>query len=329
MRHQHLLAAILGTALSFGTCAHAADIDFESLKHRTTDTSAPVVYYTSDLSPEGLMKAYTALGRELQGKVAVKLSSGEAGNNHYLQPALIKELVQKYNGTIVECNTAYGGSRNSTAAHRQVMIDNGFAAIAPTDIMDAEGEMEIPVTGGSYLTNDIVGASLKNYDSMMVLSHFKGHAMGGFGGALKNISIGVASSHGKGLIHSGGDIRPRPEGADRQQAFIECMAEAADAVSDYFDHGQSMTYVNVMNNLSVDCDCDSHPAAPDMHDVGTLASLDPVALDQACVDTVYAAPDGHSLIERMESRRGALILDHAEKMGLGHKNYQFVSLDEK
>ncbi|MBO8415476.1 MAG: DUF362 domain-containing protein [Proteobacteria bacterium] len=331
-----ILAAAL-TAAAGG--ALAADIDFNSLKHRVSDESAPAVYFTADISPEGLNKAYEALGRTLTGPVAVKLSTGEAGNNHYLQPSLIKDLVQKVDGTIVECNTAYGGSRASTAMHRQVIKDHGFDQIAKVDIMDEEGDMEIPVTGGKYLKADLVGSHLANYKSMMVLTHFKGHAMGGFGGALKNISIGVASASGKARIHTANYTDSVDElwtadggsyvsnDTDEHLMFIYSMAEAADAVSDYFDHGREMLYISVMNNLSVDCDCDGSPDAPDMHDIGILASLDPVALDQACVDLVYAAPDGASLIERMESRRGPAILPHAQEMGLGSTSYRLVSLD--
>lgn len=333
------MAAETPAAATSTAAVGAAAIDFSTLKHRVEDTSAPVVYFTKDISPEGLMKAYEALGRVPSGKVAFKLSTGEAGNNHYLQPALIKDLVQKFDGNIVECNTAYGGSRASTAAHRQVIKDHGFDQIATVDIMDEEGTMEIPVEGGTHLKSDLVGSHLANYNFMVVLTHFKGHAMGGLGGALKNISIGVASSGGKNRIHTAG-ISDVPETffsvadgkfmdnkSDEHLMFIESMAEAADAVSDYFGKGERMLYISVMNNLSVDCDCDGDPSKPDMHDVGILASLDPVALDQACVDIVYAAPDGKSLVERIESRRGPHILDHAEKMGLGQKTYQFKSLD--
>lgn len=227
----------------------------------------------------------------------------------------------------MECNTAYGGSRANTAMHRQVAEDHGFTAIADVDIMDENGSMSIPVTGGKNLTEDLVGANLANYDSMMVLSHFKGHAMGGFGGAVKNISIGVGSAEGKLLIHSGGKSRSS-WGGGSQDAFLESMAEAASAVIDYMGE-ENMLYINVMNNLSVDCDCDSNPAEPDMHDIGILASLDPVALDQACVDLVYAAPDGDSLIERMESRNGIHTLEHAELIGAGSRSYELISVDSE
>ena len=273
------------------------------------------------------MAVYNALGREASGKVAVKLSTGEAGNTHYLSPELIGELVKKVNGTIVECNTAYGGSRSETALHRQVIEDHGFNKIAKVDIMDEEGDVELPVTGGKHLKFDAVGSHFKNYDFVLVLSHFKGHAMGGFGGALKNISIGIASSRGKVIIHTAGTKESGSIWYDKQDDFLESMAEAAKAVSDSLDNGKRIMYISVMNHLSVDCDCDGNPAAPDMHDIGILGSLDPVALDQACVDLVYKAPDGQSLINRMESRHGIHTVEHAAAIGLGSREYNLVSLD--
>ncbi|HWT73603.1 MAG TPA: DUF362 domain-containing protein [Mobilitalea sp.] len=288
--------------------------------------SASTVYMTTDISSSGMMKIYEALGKVPKGNVAVKLSTGEAGDTYYLSPDLIKELVQTVNGTIVECNTAYGGSRSNTAMHMQVAEDHGFTKIADVDIMDAEGSMSIPVTGGEHLKEDLVGAHLADYDFVVVLSHFKGHAMAGFGGALKNISIGIGSSEGKSLIHSAGTARTGIGMGTNQDDFLESMAEAAKAVSDY-ENG-NMLYINVMNNLSVDCDCDSSPAAPTMADIGILASLDPVALDQACVDLVNAAPDGADLVERMESRNGPHILDYAAQIGLGSQKYKLVSIDD-
>lgn len=302
-----------------------AEMATEAWDNTHEASAKPVVYMTKDISPAGLQKVYEALGRIPQGRVAVKLSTGEAGNTHYLSPDLIKDLVQSVDGTIVECNTAYGGSRASTAMHRQVAEDHGFTAIASVDIMDENGSMSIPVTKGTNLKEDFVGANLKNYDSMMVLSHFKGHAMGGFGGALKNISIGVGSSEGKNWIHTAGTSRTSFMGGD-QDRFLESMAEAAGAVIDYIGE-ENMLYINVMNHLSVDCDCDGNPAAPDMHDIGILASLDPVALDQACVDLVYKAPDGTSLIKRIESRNGIHTLDHAEDIGVGSQDYKLLSVD--
>jgi uncharacterized Fe-S center protein len=278
---------------------------------------------TTNINPAGLMAVYDALGLAASGKVAVKLSTGEPGNTHYLDPNLIKGLVQRVNGTIVECNTAYGGRRANTATHYQVAKDHGFTAIAPVLIMDETSDISIPVVGGTRLKEDIVGAHFKDFDFHVVLSHFKGHTMGGFGGALKNLSIGYASASGKAWIHTAGRSR-RSMGGGEQNAFLESMAEAAKAVVDA-NRGRIL-YINVMNHLSVDCDCSGNPAAPTMADIGILASLDPVALDQACVDLVYAAKDGKDLIERIESRNGLLTLAHAEEIGLGSKSYELKKL---
>lgn len=284
------------------------------------------VYMTTDISPEGLMAVYNKLGFVPEGKVAVKLSTGEPPASNYLDPNLIKDLVQSVNGTIVECNTAYGGSRASTAAHKQVAEDHGFTKIASVDIMDEDGSLSIPVTGGSNLTENFVGVHLANYDSMITLSHFKGHAMGGFGGAIKNMSIGIASAEGKAWIHTAGKSKDNPWGG-KQDNFLESMAEANKAVVEYLNG--KVVYVNVMNNLSIDCDCNGNPAEPDMHDIGILASIDPVALDQACVDLIYAQKDGDgkSLVERIESRNGLHTLEHAAKIGLGSRTYNLVSID--
>lgn len=289
---------------------------------RVASADAPIVYMTKDVSSEGLMEIYNALGRKAVGNVAVKLHTGEPGGDNYLSPILIKELVQSVNGTIVECNTAYGGSRATTAMHRQVAIDHGFAAIADVDIMDADGYVSIPVTGGTHLTEDFVGSHFEDYDFFIILSHFKGHQMGGFGGAVKNMSIGIASSMGKSWIHTSGTATSGIMGDHNN--FLESMAEAASAVAN--EMGDSIIYINVMNNLSVDCDCNSHPAAPTMADIGILASLDPVALDQACVDLVYAAPDGQDLIQRMVSLDGIHTLEHAVEIGFGSRTYNLVSI---
>lgn len=286
--------------------------------------NAPVVYLTSDISAQGLANVFNALGAQPSGNVAVKLSTGEPGSN-YLRPELIGDLVKSLSATIVECNTAYGGQRGSTEQHRQVAADHGFTAIANVDIMDADGELTLPVEGGAHLAENYVGANLANYDSCVSLAHFKGHAMGGFGGAIKNCSIGIASAAGKLHIHSAGASRTS-WGGGTQDGFLESMAEAAKAVADYLGP-ESMFYVNVMNRLSVDCDCDGHPAEPDMADIGILASRDPVALDRACVDLVYAADDGASVIARIESRNGTHTLDHAAAIGLGSLTYQLVSID--
>lgn len=287
----------------------------------------PVVYITTDISPEGLMAVYAALNWTPTGNVAVKLSTGEPPASNYLRPELIADLVQSVDGTIVECNTAYGGSRAETAMHYQVAEDHGFTAIAPFQIQDENGSMTLPVEGGTVLTENYVGAAFADYDSYLVLSHFKGHTMAGYGGAIKNISIGLGSSEGKAWIHSGGTSRTNAWGGE-QDAFLEAMAEAGKSVSDYLGNGEHIVYINVMNRLSVDCDCNGNPAEPDMHDIGILASTDPVALDQACIDLVYAAEDGGSLVNRIESRNGLHTLEHAEEIGLGSRTYTLTSIDE-
>ncbi|MBU3178039.1 DUF362 domain-containing protein [Clostridium estertheticum] len=292
----------------------------------TSTKNASAVYMTKVISTASLMKIYKALDWKPQGKVGVKLSTGEAGGNYYLHPELIGDLVHAVDGTIIESNTAYGGSRSATAAHRQTIEDHGFNTIAVVDIMDEEGTKELaPVPGSVHLKKDTVGSHLQNYDSILVLSHFKGHAMGGFGGALKNISIGIASRSGKMYIHSGGGTDKSFSPGD-QNDFLESMAEAAGAVMQ--DKKGRMVYISVMNNLSVDCDCDSNPAKPTMGDIGILASYDPVALDRACVDLVYADPHGKDLVKRMESRNGTLILDHAVELGMGSQTYQLKNIDE-
>jgi len=284
----------------------------------------PVLYMTQEITPEGLMAVYQALQWEPQGRVAVKLSTGEPPASNYLRPELIAGLVQSLDGTIVECNTAYGGSRAETAMHYQVAEDHGFTAIADFQILDEDGSMTLPVQGGTRLSENYVGAAFDDYDSYLVLSHFKGHSMAGYGGAIKNISIGLGSSEGKAWIHSAGSSLTNPWGGD-QDAFLESMAEAGKSVSDYL--GDQIVYINVMNRLSVDCDCDGNPAEPDMHDIGILASTDPVALDQACIDLVYGAEDGQSLVNRIESRNGLHTLEHAQQIGLGSRSYELVSID--
>ena len=299
---------------------------------KEADAAPARVYMTRDISPAGLKAVYEALGRPAEGrKVAVKLSTGEPGGNNYLKPALIGDLVRTVNGTIVECNTAYGGGRAATEDHLKAAADHGFTAIAPVDIMDAEGEVRLPVQGGRHLAYDIVGERFLEYDFVVVLSHFKGHAMGGFGGAIKNIAIGIASSAGKAWIHSAGkttDVEEVWNSLPPQDDFLESMAEAAQAIVGHC--GERILYINVMNNLSVDCDCDAHPEPPRMGDIGILASLDPVALDKACVDQVYASPDEGKvhLIERMESRHGIHTLEHAEALGIGSQQYELVDLDK-
>lgn len=284
------------------------------------------VFFTADISPEGLLRAYEALGVKLPGKVAVKLSTGEPGGHNFLQPKLIAPLVAQVRGTIVECNTAYEGRRNTSAEHWKAMEEHGFPAIAPCDLLDEEGEMALPVANGFHLKENFVGEHLKNYDSMLMLSHFKGHAMGGFGGALKNMSIGVASAHGKAHIHGVGV--PENLWTADHDSFLECMADADKSVVDYMGK-ENIVYINVANRLSVDCDCDAHPHEPEMADIGIFASLDPVAIDQACVDAVYHSPDPGkaALIERMESRKGIHTVVCAEKLGIGTREYEIVNLD--
>jgi uncharacterized protein len=284
------------------------------------------VYFTHEISSKGLLNIYDALGVTLPGKVAVKISTGEPGGHNFLQPELIKALVAKLDGTIVECNTAYEGKRYSSKDHWQAIRNHGFLDIAPCDIMDEFGGLSIPVKGGVHLKENYVGEHLKNYGSMLMLSHFKGHLMGGFGGALKNMSIGVASSHGKAYIHGAGD--PSALWTADHDSFLESMADADKSVMDFMGR-ENIVYINVANKLSVDCDCDSNPHDPEMADIGIFASTDPVALDQACVDIVYASPDPGkaALIERMESRNGIHTVETAAALGLGSREYEIVSID--
>ena len=292
----------------------------------------PAVYFIEEITPENLVRIYEALGRKAEGRVAVKVSTGEPGGHNLLQPTLIADLVHKVGGTIVECNTAYGGGRSDTENHLKAAADHGFTSIADVDIMDADGEVALPVKGGRHLKEDFVGRNYLNYDFTVILSHFKGHAMGGFGGAIKNMSIGIASSKGKAWIHSAGKTKNQNEvwgDLPAQDDFLESMAEAAKAVADHC--GDKILYISVANKLSVDCDCDSSPEDPKMGDIGILASLDPVALDKACVDMVRASKDHGKihLIERIDSRHGMHTLDYGEKIGLGSQEYRLVRLDGK
>ncbi len=296
------------------------------------------VYFTRDISPEGLVKIYKALGVEATGRVAVKISTGEGGNNHYLKPTLIRNLVEQVNGTIVECCTAYGGTRQDVSKHWQTIHEHGFDSIFAVDIMDEFDQIRIPVQDRTHLKYDIVGGHLANYDYMINLAHFKGHAMGGFGGVLKNASIGVASTAGKAYIHSAGKTddpvlawqREYIAAGPTQDLFLESMAAAAQAVHNYM--GGHVLYINVMNNMSVDCDCDGSPDAPAINDIGIVASLDPVAADQACLDMVFnykASPgdDNKPLIERINRQHGTYITEYAEKIGLGSKSYVLINID--
>ena len=329
---KNILVVLLATLLAATGCANAQKQRKASAASESEAAAAtlPKVYFFKEISSDNLVKIYEALGREAKGKVAVKLSTGEPGGHNFLQPSLIKALVQKVNGTIVECNTAYGGGRADTKSHLKAAADHGFTAIAPVVIMDAEGEVELPVEGGKHLKFDIVGKDFLNYDFTIILSHFKGHAMGGFGGAIKNMSIGIASSNGKAWIHSAGKTRVPAEAwknLPEQDDFLESMAEAAKAVADHC--GDRILYISVANNLSVDCDCDASPGGPRMGDIGILASLDPVALDRACTDLVRSSEDPGKvhLIERIDSRHGMHTLDHAEALGMGSQKYELVTLD--
>lgn len=291
------------------------------------------VYFTKEITPESLVKIYQSLGVKAHGRVAVKISSGEDGGNNYLKPTLIRNLVNEVNGTIVECNTAYPGSRNTSEAHWKTIRKHGFDSIAKVDIMDEEGNLRIPMKDKKHLEYNIVGSHLPNYNFMVNLAHFKGHAMGGFGGVLKNASIGVASSDGKSYIHSAGKVQSQEEvwqNLPAQDYFLESMAAAAQSVHDYFGEG-NIVYINIMNNMSVDCDCDSHPAAPALKDMGILASTDPVALDKACLDLVFnhqatEGDDSKPLIERINRQHGTYIVDYAEQIGLGSRQYQLIEI---
>ena len=290
------------------------------------------VYYTSEITPEALVKIYKALGVEATGRVAVKISTGEGGNNHYLKPTLIRNLVEEVNGTIVECCTAYGGSRQDVSKHWQTIHEHGFDSIFAVDIMDEEGDIQIPVRDTTFMKYNRVGSHIQNYDWMINLAHFKGHAMGGYGGVLKNASIGVASTAGKAYIHTAGktsDASQLWQQIAEQDDFLESMAAAAQAVHNYM--GGRVIYINVMNNMSVDCDCDGTPEEPKLKDMGIMASLDPVALDWACVQMVMnhkatAGDDNAPLIERINSRHGTHTIDWAEHIGLGTKNYVIINL---
>ena len=294
----------------------------------------PKVYFTKEITPESLVEIYKALGVEATGRVAVKISTGEGGNTHYLKPPFIRQLVEEVNGTIVECCTAYPGTRMDPKKHWETIHEHGFDSIFAVDLMDEYGQIRIPVQDHKHLRYNIVGNHLPNYDFMINLAHFKGHAMGGFGGVLKNASIGVASTAGKANIHSAGiteDAREMWSHIDDQDGFLESMAAAAQAVHNYF--GGRVIYINVMNNMSVDCDCDGHPAKPELQDMGIMASLDPVAVDQACLDMVFnykgkPGDDNKPLIERINRQHGTYITEYAEQIGLGSRTYKLVNLDE-
>lgn len=293
--------------------------------------SKPIVYFTREITPDSLVKICNRLDKKLSGRIGVKISTGEPGGHNYLKPELIGKLVSSLNANIIECNTAYDGRRNTLAAHLQAIKEHGFDKIAEVDLLDSEGEMEIPANG-KHLPVDIVGSHLQNYDSVLNLAHFKGHAMGGFGGVIKNQSIGIASSAGKAYIHTAGVTRKPEElwsNLPEQNAFLESMAEAAKAVADYMKG--NILYIDVMNNLSVDCDCDSHPEDPCMADIGILASTDPVAVDQACIDKIWTSkdPGRDHFIARVERQNGRHILPYAEEIGLGSRDYELMDTDNE
>lgn len=291
-----------------------------------------IVYFTKKIDSESLIKIYEKLGVDSKGNIGIKVSTGEDGSKGYLKKELIAPLVQKLNGTIIECNTAYPGKRLNTEDHLKVAEKHGFTSYAKVDIMDSEGEFKIPVKNGKHLEYDIVGSHLQNYDSIINLAHGKGHAMGGFGANLKNQSIGIASSVGKAYIHSCGQTSKIPDAWNvkyEQKDFIESMAEAAKAVSDYIkDNNKQIVYITVMNAISVDCDCNKNQKDPVISDLGIVASLDPVANDQAFIDMIWACKeDGVKLIkERIDSREGRHILPYAESLGLGSTSYELVEI---
>lgn len=288
------------------------------------------VYFTKEVSKEALIKVYEALNKELKGKVAVKLHSGEDGNQNYVRPEFVKPLIDKVNGTVVECNTAYNGARNTTEKHKKLMEKHGWTKYFDVDIMDAKEDLKLDVEGGTVLKENYVGKNIENYDSMLVLSHFKGHPMGGFGGALKQLSIGCASTKGKCYIHTAGkSLVPEKlwDNLPEQDRFLESMADAAKSVVKYFDG--NMAFVNIMCNLSIDCDCCAVAEDPCMKDIGTLASLDPVALDQACIDLIYNSSDKgrDHFVERVESKHGVHTIEAAEKIGVGTREYELINID--
>ncbi len=283
------------------------------------------VYFTHEISSEKLLEIYKKLGVELKGKVAVKVHSGEKGNQNYLKPLFYKDIIDYVNGTVVECNTAYDGARNTSEKHLKLLEEHEWSKYYNVDLLDKDAELELPVKVGKHLKINYVGKNIEDYDSMLVLSHFKGHPMGGFGGALKNISIGLASSHGKANIHGAG--KPEEIWTADHDSFLESMADAASSVVKHFDG--NAVYINVMKNMSVDCDCCAVAEDPCMKDIGMLISLDPIAIDQACIDLVYAATDDPGqahLLERIESRNGVHTIEAAGELGFGSREYELIEI---
>ena len=342
------MATLIVATMSFAGCEQSGKTNpSQQAKEAQSSDEGATVYLTREISPEALVRIYKALGVEATGRVAVKISTGEGSNPNYLKPELIKDLVQGVDGTIVECNTAYGNGpgdekdeRNNSAVHWEVIRRHGFTNYFPVDIMDEYDEIRIPVKDQSHIKYDIVGGHMANYDFMIALNHFKGHPMGGYGGALKNLSIGCASSNGKAYIHSAGKMEKldmaklwTPEFIGDQDGFLESMAAAAQAVTNYFQKKQGIIYISVMNNMSIDCDCVDHPAPVKLEDYGILASTDPVALDQACVDIinnqeVTAKNDPTDLLNRIDKQHGTHTIEHAEAIGLGTRKYHIFNIDK-
>ena len=289
------------------------------------------VYFTKEITPESVVKMYETLGVNLPGKVAVKLHSGEQGNQNYIRPEFVKAIVEKVNGTVVECNAAYEGARNSTEKHKKLIEDHGWTKYFDVDIMDAEGpDVVLEIPNGKILKENFVGKDIEKYDSMLVLSHFKGHPMGGYGGALKQLSIGCASSEGKSWIHSAGQSKDQTKiwnNLPEQNKFLESMADAASSVVKHF--GKNIVFINVMCNLSVDCDCCAVAEDPCMKDIGILASTDPIAIDQACIDLVYSSkdPGRDHFVERVERQNGVHTIEAAAELGFGTREYEMINVD--
>ena len=289
------------------------------------------VYFTKEITPESVIKMYETLGKELPGKVAVKLHSGEQGNQNYIRPKFVKAIVERVNGTVVECNAAYEGARNSTEKHKKLIEYHGWTKYFDVDIMDADGDdLVLDIPNGKVLKQNFIGKNMKNYDSMLVLSHFKGHPMGGYGGALKQLSIGCASSEGKSWIHSAGKTKDQTivwNNLPEQNLFLESMADAASSVVNYFK--DNILFINVMCNLSVDCDCCAFAEDPCMKDIGILASTDPIAIDKACIDLVYNSkdPGRDHFVERVERQNGVHTIEAASELRFGSREYELINID--
>ena len=288
------------------------------------------VYFSKEITPESLVKMFEILNKPLTGKIAIKLHSGEKGNQNYLRPEFVKPLIDKLGGTVVECNTAYQGARNTTEKHLKLMKEHGWSEHFEVDILDASGDLVLEIENGKIINKNLVGKNIQNYDSALVLSHFKGHPMGGYGGAIKQLSIGFASSNGKAWIHSGGRVSSQDtvwKNTAPQNDFLQAMAESAGSVAKFFK--DNIVYINVMCNMSVDCDCCAKAEDPCIQDIGILSSLDPVAIDQACIDLVYSSndPNKNHLIERIESRNGLFTIECAKKLNFGTTDYELINID--